>query len=1470
MRIELITMWYNEEFLAPFFLNHYSWVTKIHILLDADTTDRTEAIAKLYPNVVLEHFRFPDMMDDILKVKKFNEKYRSLTQADYVILVDSDEFIFCNYLSKPVRDHLEATMKDVYFVNLWQVYKHEKDPTLDPDTPVFLQRRHGDSNMFDPFNILYVKPIVVKGHKDIAWTPGNHELIYNGKSLIWITRNTDNFAKLNVSTTKEEMLQGAHWKLVDLDKTIIRRIRNRKERQSQTNLSKGLTYQYHAITEDEIIKEYNDHKNDPEVIMDDGIPLWQPAKGIIKECEDSKYPPLEELPAYYRLIRPEILSEIPMSAMNILDVGCGAGVLGRELKMLDNRRKVIGIELNENACRRAYYVLDHVYCADVERFDPPFKQEEFDCIIFADILEHLVDPWNITKRYAAFLKPGGYVVASIPNVQNITVIEDLIKGHWLYQDAGILDATHLRFFTKASLNNLFSRAGLTIKNIKHVINPPLDMQKVKESGNKYRKGNLEIADLTKSELLNLFTYQFIVILQKTVSGKSSTSGGEHLLPHFDHDNMVPALSSIIILTFNQLEYTKKCVKSICKYTPETHEIIFVDNGSTDGTVKWLKRLIQENKNYKLIENKKNLGFSKGSNQGIEASQGEFILLLNNDVVVAEGWLSGLLDCLQHTPDAGIVGPMTNKISGPQQINDNSYLSVNFIDKYAEQFRGQYHHRRIPLRRIVGFCMLFKRTLVEQIGMLDETFGTGNFEDDDFCLRAALAGYRNYIAGDVFVHHYGSRSFIGNKINYGASISDNRKIIEKKWALSLLNPEGKKLAVLKITELANDFYQQGRVDQAIEAMIHCIKFTPDAKEIYYELSRIFLESKKYPEAWEVIESMPEAAKHELKGLECAGYAKEGLGLDDEAASYAERMLSLDDNNPAAINLKGVLAYKKSERKNAANYFNKVIDADPGYGEAYTNLGVLHWGMDEKDQALAHLRKGFALSPTLQDASQLYYSAVSSLGAYPDSEAEFREACRFYPNNRTLTFLYIDVLIQQGKFDLALTKIEDALALFGLDDGTLNAALAVREKVGPLHIEKSLKKRTLSLCMIVKNEERNLVKCLKSVRDIVDEMIIVDTGSTDKTNDIAKVFGAKVFDFPWMGDFSAARNHSLQQAAGDWILILDADEVISVRDFDELKALIRKSPLSPTVYSIVTRNYIDNVNIIGWKRNDGQYSEEAGAGWVPSQKVRLFTRRKELFFSDPVHETLETSMRDAKITSSSSKIVVHHYGKLDMEKDTQKGENYYLLGKMKYESDPANVKYIYELAIQAHALNKCEEAVTLWLQLISLIEANPESPKNKAIARDSYGKPLPEIYIQLASTYLMLERYEEALAAARKALATEIKLKEYVHVYAHCEIIAGSLINAYSALEELLETTPDYGPALFMKAVIFCLEGKTGKAQGLFQLLMQKGVQLTPLLNNIAKELHAGGKRNEALLIRNVTTESRMQDDETGNLLESLQT
>lgn len=264
MKVELITMWYNEEFLAPFFLNHYSWVDKIHILLDVDTDDNTEVIATSYPNVSIEYFKFPNMMDDLLKARKINEKYQSISDADYVVVVDSDEFIFCNTLNDSVKSHIIGKGKDVYFATLWQVYQHETDAKLDYAIPIHLQRRHGDPAIANS----YIKPAVVRAGLDAAWGYGNHTLVYDSKSMSWLTPNADTMAKCNVSIRPSDMLQGAHWKLFDLDETINRRIRNRTNRQSKINIAANLTTHHHETCVDDIIEEYNKMKLSPIVIKD--------------------------------------------------------------------------------------------------------------------------------------------------------------------------------------------------------------------------------------------------------------------------------------------------------------------------------------------------------------------------------------------------------------------------------------------------------------------------------------------------------------------------------------------------------------------------------------------------------------------------------------------------------------------------------------------------------------------------------------------------------------------------------------------------------------------------------------------------------------------------------------------------------------------------------------------------------------------------------------------------------------------------------------------------------------------------------------------------------------------------------------------------------------------------------------------------------------------------------------------------
>ncbi len=1186
--------------------------------------------------------------------------------------------------------------------------------------------------------------------------------------------------------------------------------------------------------------------------------------------------------SYYTFARGEVINTIVKNALpakKILEIGCAGGATGKKLKEILPVDYYVGIEISEQAAVIAKQYLDRVIIADIEKTDlwndHGLKHGDFDLILVLDVLEHLYNPWDVLADLSEYLKIGGYIVASIPNIQNVTIIKDLIKGKWKYENAGILDATHVRFFTLEEIESMFSGAELFIKRTDYILNPSIDVSSIKEAGNNFNLENLSITNLSKEDILQMFIYQYVVIAKKESDishdwefrlkeieelvpalkiqekRNDKIAGSEIIHPTlFEKKDIINGLVSIVILTFNQLTYTKECVESIRKQTTEQHEIIFIDNGSTDGTVKWLRQLVKENPDYKLIENDKNLGFAKGCNQGILASTGEYILLLNNDVVITDGWLSGMLDCINSSRDIGIVGPMTNNISGLQKVPVVDYTSIKSLDDYAKSFREKNRYRRVSSGRIVGFCMLFRRELAEKIGLLDESFGTGNFEDDDYCLRASLAGYRNLIAGDVFIHHYGSRSFIGNRIDYSSSMSGNKKIFTEKWSgIEAQSPLGKSLLTANAIDKAYELNQKGEIEEAAKMLLDGIKHSPDDRRVYYMLSEMLIDAKQFKDALDVLNEIPQDDR-DVRKLTLIGYCKEGMGLYDEAEEYADHALSLDFTSALAFNLKGILEYKKGEKGKAEGFFEKAIESDPGFGEPYTNIGVLKWTEELRKEALDYFERGFILSPTVTDIVTTYYSAVSALGEFERAERIFQEAKMLHQQNKRIAFLLIDIAMQQGKYDAAMKEIEHAMLTFGIDKDILTAALEVRDRVGVQRISRTSKhKGILSLCMIVKNEEQHIARCLMNAKPVADEIIVVDTGSTDMTKDIAKAFGATVYDFPWTGSFAEARNFSLSKASGDWVLVLDADEVISPLDHPKFQRVVRTRDSKPVAYSFVTRNYIIPVYITGWTANEGIYSnEEAGTGWFPSIKVRLFPNDNRIQFENPVHELVEPSLVRIGIRIKKCDIPVHHYGKLDSEKDICKGEDYYLLGKRKLEKMGENVDALRELAIQAGGLKKYDEAIELWQKVIKL-------KPDMAIA-----------YLNLASLYLEIDKYSDALTASKKAAEVKPDLKEAVYNYSLCELYAGDVKMSITALENLTKKGPDYPSAKIMLALAYCCDGKKMRGLELFKELKQMNFDFAESIHKFAKKLVSAGRFEYALSLLDVAIGSKNINNDILNLHE----
>ncbi len=243
--------------------------------------------------------------------------------------------------------------------------------------------------------------------------------------------------------------------------------------------------------------------------------------------------------------------------------------------------------------------------------------------------------------------------------------------------------------------------------------------------------------------------------------------------------------SIVTLSWNAPQFTKMALESIARYTSEPYEVIVVDNGSGPETLEMLRAI--DDPHVRVIYNETNRGFGGGNNDGIAAANGDYIVVLNNDVIVTEHWLDALLDPFDRMPGVGVTAPRSNKIVGDQEVIDASYNDLEGMHAYARERARRFAKRGFLTDRAIGFCLCLDRRVIEQIGGFDERFGMGNFEDDDLCIRIRAAGYEIYVADDCFIHHFGSQSFVANKVDYAATMQTNWTKFSQKWGYPATYP-----------------------------------------------------------------------------------------------------------------------------------------------------------------------------------------------------------------------------------------------------------------------------------------------------------------------------------------------------------------------------------------------------------------------------------------------------------------------------------------------------------------------------------------------------------------------------------------------------------------------------------------------------------------------------------------------------------
>jgi GT2 family glycosyltransferase/glycosyltransferase involved in cell wall biosynthesis len=242
------------------------------------------------------------------------------------------------------------------------------------------------------------------------------------------------------------------------------------------------------------------------------------------------------------------------------------------------------------------------------------------------------------------------------------------------------------------------------------------------------------------------------------------------------------LASIIIVTYNNIDYTRLCLESIVRKTAYPNfELILVDNASTDGTPEFLREFAAKHDRVRLVLNDTNHGFAKANNLGLKVASGEFIVFLNNDTVVPSGWLSRLLYYLRNER-IGMVGPVTNSSGNESRISVD-YNSINEMDAFAEAYTRRHEGSTFEIHMLALFCVALRRSVILEVGDLDERFGIGMFEDDDYATRVRARGYSIICAEDVFVHHWGGASFSRlDRADYQKLFAENKEKFETKWGM----------------------------------------------------------------------------------------------------------------------------------------------------------------------------------------------------------------------------------------------------------------------------------------------------------------------------------------------------------------------------------------------------------------------------------------------------------------------------------------------------------------------------------------------------------------------------------------------------------------------------------------------------------------------------------------------------------------
>ncbi len=376
----------------------------------------------------------------------------------------------------------------------------------------------------------------------------------------------------------------------------------------------------------------------------------------------------------------------------------------------------------------------------------------------------------------------------------------------------------------------------------------------------------------------------------------------------------------------------------------------------------------------------------------------------------------------------------------------------------------------------------------------------------------------------------------------------------------------------------------------------------------------------------------------------------------------------------------------------------------------------------------------------------------------------------------------------------------------------------------------RKKMISLCMIVKNEAKNLPRALDSIRGLVDELIVVDSGSSDTTKSIAAGYGAIIFDRPWQDDYSEIRNFSLRKATGDWILVLDADEAIASRDHAAIREIMDEPQYDGAM--LYQRNYFEDPTAENWCANRTDYEEgKQFAGYADVPVVRFFRNTEHIFYEGIVHEIVDETIDRRRIKYTD--IPIHHFRQdLHGQGTRAKQEKYLQILLKEYRRDHNNVKTCFLLGRQYYDLKMYPEAVG-YLECAARLGTNSEL-----------------VYTNLASAYYQCMMFPEAISVLEKVVAFNERYSEAFAMLGISYYETGQVQAAINALMKAITLRPTSVLYHYNLGVIYYRERDLEAAESMLRTAIRYCPRFTRALYLLFHVLIETGKMNEAIEVSRI--------------------